>query len=483
MRRKKNRLMLLLSLLLVAGFLITSLASYFVSLSSLRSQISQKELPLTSDNIYSEIQRDLLRPIFISSFMASDTFLRDWVIRGEKDVSKIARYLMEIKTKYKAFTSFFVSEKTRNYYYPEGILKKVKPDEPRDIWYFRVRKMKAEHEINFDPALQKDDALTIFVNYRVFDYDGNYIGATGVGLELQTVKELIESYQKNYGSNIYFVNKKGKIMLHGDIFPSEVTSIFDIEGISQLFNRITSSDNNSFRYRQNRHVIHVNTRYIPEFKWYLIVERAEEKTIKDILYTLFINLIVCLAITILVLTVTYMTISGYQARLEKMATTDKLTGIYNRNAFDIILDETIKESQRTGEDFSIIMFDIDHFKEINDKFGHLVGDEVLKHVIAKVQNNIRKSDVCCRWGGEEFLILLKKCNLVNAYKIAEKIRKAIKENPYHHDDKDITITVSLGVSQFQDSDTADELINRVDHAMYRAKQNGRDRTETEPAMV
>jgi len=91
MAKRKNRLMLIVSLLLVSGFLITSFASYFVSLSSLRSQISQKELPLTSDNIYSEIQRDFLRPIFISSLMALDTFLRDWVIQGEKKDSKSYR--------------------------------------------------------------------------------------------------------------------------------------------------------------------------------------------------------------------------------------------------------------------------------------------------------------------------------------------------------------------------------------------------------
>ena len=89
MKQKWNNLILIVSLLLITGFLTTSLASYYVSLASLRSQITKKELPLTSDNIYSEIQKDLLSPIFISSLMANDIFLRDWIINGENDITQI----------------------------------------------------------------------------------------------------------------------------------------------------------------------------------------------------------------------------------------------------------------------------------------------------------------------------------------------------------------------------------------------------------
>ncbi|MBU1397663.1 MAG: GGDEF domain-containing protein, partial [Proteobacteria bacterium] len=167
MNSQKNRLILIISLLLITGFLITSLASFFVSRASLRSQISEKELPLTGDNIYSEIQRDLLSPVFISSLMAADTFLRDWVIKGEQDTTKITRYLKEIKTKYNTYTSFFISDRTSNYYYAGGILKKVSPEEDRDKWYYRVREMKPDYEINIDPDMANKDTMTIFINYRV----------------------------------------------------------------------------------------------------------------------------------------------------------------------------------------------------------------------------------------------------------------------------------------------------------------------------
>jgi len=115
MLHDKQKLIITLSLLLSFGFAATTLVNYFVSKAAIRGSIIASELPLTSDNIYTEIQKDLVRPIIISSMMASDTFLRDWVIAGEQDVEKIVRYLREIKNRYGAFTSFFVSEKSRIY--------------------------------------------------------------------------------------------------------------------------------------------------------------------------------------------------------------------------------------------------------------------------------------------------------------------------------------------------------------------------------
>lgn len=125
-----------LGLILLMGFLATSLASYWVSRDQIRHTIIDQGLPLTGDNIYSEIQRDVLRPTFISSLMASDTFVRDWILSGEKDSSHISRYLNEVREEYGAVSSFLVSDKTRNYYYSKGVLKTVKESEPRDTWFF-----------------------------------------------------------------------------------------------------------------------------------------------------------------------------------------------------------------------------------------------------------------------------------------------------------------------------------------------------------
>ena len=476
-KKSKNRLITILSLILTTGFLLTSLASYVVSRSSLRDQILNNELPLTSDNIYSEIQRDLLQPIFISSLMSSDTFLRDWVIAGEKDTGQIVRYLDEIKRRYNTLTSFFVSEKTKRYYYSKGILKTVSEGEKRDAWYFRVREMFTDYEINVDPDMANSDAMTIFINYRVNDYNGEYIGAAGVGLAVTAVKALIESYQNDYGRIIYFVDHNGDIVLHGSGFPDGQKSLDDINGLASHASEILSHSQRYIRYQKSGGAYLLNTRYIPEFNWYLLVEQSEGKVLRQILYTLIVNLIICVFITAGILYLTHMTLSVYQKRLEEMATLDKLTEIYNRQAFSILFKELIKEVHRRFIPFSMVIMDIDHFKKVNDTYGHPAGDMVLRELVDIVRHQLRVSDLLCRWGGEEFVILLKECKLDDAFHMAEKIRLAVAAHPIAAGNLKINLTVSMGVTQWNLLDDKDEnaIVARADRALYRAKNEGRNR--------
>jgi diguanylate cyclase (GGDEF)-like protein len=475
----ERRLIPVISVLLVVGFFATSLASFFASRASLRRQISEHELPLTSDNIYSEIQRDLLRPILISSLMANDTFLRDWVIQGEQDESRVRNYLREIQTKYGTFTSFFVSERTSIYYHSDGILKKVSPTEWRDVWYYRVRTMKDPYEVNVDPDMANKDAMTIFINYRVFDYSGNYIGATGVGLTVDAVKRQIENYQARYGRQIYFVDRAGEVRLHGSQFPAGVKSLADIDGLNAVAKEVLSRPAGAYTYRRNGATVHLNTRHIGEFGWYLMVEQAEDKALKEIVRTLFVNLGICGVIVAVVLLLTTVTVRSYQETIEKMAITDKLTGAYNRRAFDLLCHETLRDAQRNRSEVSVIMLDVDRFKRVNDRFGHAAGDLVLQNLVQTMSAGVRASDMLCRWGGEEFLVLLRRCPLEEAAQVAEKLRAQIERSSTDFGGKPIAITVSLGAAQYRPGEDEDSLLKRVDAALYEAKRKGRNRVESE----
>ncbi len=477
MMQRNQRLIIVLSTLLIVGFLVTSLASFFVSRASLGSQISLNALPLTSDNIYSEIQRDLLIPINISSLMATDTFLRDWVIAGEKDSTRVIRYLKDIQLRYNTFTSFFVSDKTRNYYQSDRILKKVAREEERDAWYFRVRSMQEPYEINVDPDMAHQDAMTIFVNYRMRDYEGNYIGATGVGLAVTAVKELIESYQHKYGRRIFFMDSQGRVTLHGSSFPGSISGIDDMKDLAPLRDKIFNGGSGSLRYRSGGETRYLNTRYIKEFDWYLFVEQADAAAMRGIFNTLLVNLLVCLFITLVVMSLTWVTLSSYQKTMENMAATDKLTGFYNRRTFDVILEQAIRDSRRSGAPLSLILFDIDHFKEVNDTFGHLAGDAVIAKIAEANRASLRESDVSCRWGGEEFIVLLKGCGLNDACAMAERIRAVIQETPVAYEGRNITVSVSLGVVEYSSTEEKSDLIKRADRAMYAAKERGRNCSE------
>jgi len=160
--------------------------------------------------------------------------------------------------------------------------------------------------------------------------------------------------------------------------------------------------------------------------------------------------------------------------LEKLATTDKLTGAYNRIKFEEIIAREIERFRRYHRPFSLIMFDIDDFKKVNDNYGHNDGDYVLKTVADFVRENIRTLDYFVRWGGEEFLIICSDSKLNEAGVVAEKIRKIVEGYVFDQVGK---LTISLGVIEALDSDTDDSLLKRVDDAMYKAKREGGNRTE------
>ncbi len=327
----KRKLIFVLSLLLILGFATTSLISYYVSRGSLHNQIITSDLPLTSDNIYSEIQRDLLRPILISSMMSNDTFLRNWILNGEKDVGQITQYLSEIKDKYSTSTSFFISEKTGNYYHAGGILKKVKKEEPRDKWYFRLRQMKPQYEINVDIDMAHKDTVTIFINHKVFDFNGEFIGAAGVGLNSNAVNALIETYHNKYKRTIYFVSPSGEVVLHSSSYPGKNDgNIKNIPGISSIADKILSSKNNKLEYETDGKTVFLNTRYIPELNWFLLVEQSSDTSTGNIFSTLIFNLILCGFITLIVIIITRFTINIYQVKLEKMIQSDMKLNLVNQ---------------------------------------------------------------------------------------------------------------------------------------------------------
>jgi diguanylate cyclase (GGDEF)-like protein len=470
----KRKLILTLFLLLCAGFTVTTLVNYHVSKASIRESIIASELPLTSDNLYSEIQKDLIRPILISSMMASDTFLRDWVLAGEQDTDRITRYLREVKERYGAFTSFFISEKTRTYYQTEGILKQMREDDPRDVWYFRVRRMKEPYEINLDPDLANRDALTIFINYRVHDYAGGYIGAAGVGLTVDSVCALINEYQRRYRRNIYFVDRSGTIALFANDAAASGSRIQSIGGLGAIADRILQEGSGSYEYRNGGRGYLLNVRFIPELNWHLFVERVEDEALADIRHTLYANLALSIAITLIVLLATSYTISRYQGRLEKMAIADSLTGLANRRAFDLLVPQAIRDAQRSRAPLLAIMIDIDRFKEINDRHGHLAGDGVLRKVAAIIRETVRKSDIVCRWGGEEFLVVAKGVDEAQGEALAEKIRGAVEAGDFSYKGTAIPVTVSLGIAARVEHDAPDGLIARADRALYEAKARGRN---------
>lgn len=167
----------------------------------------------------------------------------------------------------------------------------------------------------------------------------------------------------------------------------------------------------------------------------------------------------------------------------RSANLDELTGLYNRKYFNDVLSREFSSCRRSNEPLSLLMFDIDHFKKINDTYGHLAGDIVLKSIGSILQRSLRLENVACRFGGEEFAIIFRGLKGENVVPIAERLRKAVEAETHAFKEHQLKVTISIGIATLESSnfDTYEDLIHRADDHMYEAKETGRNKTVVKSA--
>ncbi len=162
--------------------------------------------------------------------------------------------------------------------------------------------------------------------------------------------------------------------------------------------------------------------------------------------------------------------------LYELATIDEKTGVYNNKFFKTVSEMELSKAKRGIEDFSLIIVDLDYFKRINDTYGHMTGDAILKKLGKILKDSTRKYDIVSRFGGEEFIVLFPNTNLQRARKVSERLRRNVEN------DKEMSkykVTMSGGISTYHKNDSIARMKQRADKALYRAKHNGRNRIETE----
>jgi diguanylate cyclase (GGDEF)-like protein len=165
-------------------------------------------------------------------------------------------------------------------------------------------------------------------------------------------------------------------------------------------------------------------------------------------------------------------------QLEELSIKDPLTGLYNYRYLQTCLNEEIDRSKRYGHSFFILMIDADHFKDVNDNYGHLFGDHVLKKLGAIINHELRSTDRLFRYGGEEFLIIMNEISKAEVVNAVNRLMDAIRQHTFRNEDAETKITVSMGGAFFpEDANTKINLIKKADQALYRAKEDGRDRFE------
>jgi diguanylate cyclase (GGDEF)-like protein len=475
--KQRLRLLFLLAVMLLTAFVAVTWFNYRLVHLSIRDELATSSLSLLRDNIYSEIMKSLVPPMNISSSMANDAFLINWILEGEQDESVIRQYLENIRRQYNFDSAFFVSAKTGNYYHHKGILKQISSEDPHDVWYYRFVESGHTVELDVDSDEAAGGTLTIFVNYRLRDFSGGLLGVTGVGLRMTGFTRFLEEKQKRYNRIIYLTDEKGVIQVHSRVDMVESASLYDLPGHSKIAGRLLEKGSgpvyDSFISAEGE--VLVTALYMPETRWFLVVEQEGSRSL-DSLKSNFIWMIAAgILIAVVVVVISVLTLNSYQKKMEMVAKTDELTQVSNRYEMDSVFDRMMRTHARTGVLFSLIILDIDRFKQINDSLGHLTGDRVLVRISVLLKKFIRGEDLLARYGGDEFVLILS-CPLEAARQSAERLRKAME-------DQDLTdihpaigpVTISLGLAEYRAGDTLESLIMRADKALYVSKEGGRNR--------
>ena len=463
------RLIVIVSAILVVAFVSVSVFNYNTAKKSINDEIRTSSLPLLRENIYSEIQNDFIPAVNISSMMATDSFLKNWALAGEKDPDAIIQYLDEIHRQYGYFSTFFVSAETKNYYHHTGILKRISPEDDHDVWFYNFVDSGKRYELDVDTDEASMNKLTIFINFRVEDYDGDLLGVAGVGIEMKGFSDFLREQQKKYNRRIYFVDHSGLIQAHSDNSKIAAVSIQEEPGIQDIAEKLISSEALPLdtAYQQDHERVLITSRYVPEMDWFLLVEQDEREALASARTNLWRTIFIGLGTSVVIIIISSLTINFFQKRLERLAITDELTGAANRRELERQFQKAVYRNQRYRVPITLLILDIDHFKEINDSRGHNEGDAILITLTRIIQENIRPDDLLARWGGDEFIIMLES-SIDEAAALSGPLTEAL-------DSRQVGATVSMGIAEYIESDSLESLVKKADRALYDSKSSGRNR--------
>ena len=334
--------------------------------------------------------------------------------------------------------------------------------------------MAAYYEINVDENEQQGMRLTIFINHQIRDADGRVVGITGVGLDTDTVAGIVSRYERVFGRSIYFVDAAGAITVRSRDAAVREATIQAAAGMAEVADHLLTQSDEPFAYDRDGETYLAFTRYLPELGWWVVMEQRLSDRVGPIRRSFLTSLLIGLAVSLAVIAVVVWMVDRAHRRLEGIAATDALTGAGNRRVFDLHLDRALRLARRRSEPFAVLLFDIDHFKRLNDIRGHLEGDRAIRTLTDRVAARIRGSDVLARWGGDELVVLADHCGAEQAEALAQTIVGDLRARPIDRLPDGAAVTVSAAVAVWRREDTAETLMRRADGALYAAKQAGRD---------
>lgn len=467
---------IIIIILILVGFTGMQLNEYSYY-GHLAQEEAKKEVSLTSNDINAKIEKISSDQRVASEMMANDVYLIEWCEDESKDTNsahakQLYNYLNVYKELFNYDVVFFVSNKTYNYYYNDGLNKVIAPENDFDRWYFDLLESDDAYNIQIDHDEINNGQLTLFVNCIVRGKDGEILGVVGVGNNTTSLQKSLDSLVINYGVEISIVNiDPSHSSIDGGIgyFKTiqEAAEYMDLSEVKASMRII----NDDFSWSEGNNCYSI--RHNSELNWNVIVKKDATTIIDGLLrqtYNRILFLIIIISIYILVSFTFLARMRKISARNEN---TDEVTGLINNKFFAEEFDILLKKKAHK-KTCSYFVVDVDNFKEFNDTYGHLYGNTILHLVAFELKEIIGNDGVVARWGGDEFVGYI----FMDATKTKELLDKL--QDILNNKDTRLKVSFSGGVTQILPKDTKVECFKRADAAVYRSKDCGKAQTHVYP---
>jgi diguanylate cyclase (GGDEF)-like protein len=421
--------------------------------------------------LFSLVTSEIIKPLTVSHFMANDQFLIDYIEQDKVEIQKLLSYLKRFSEQYNMLT-FMALEKHQLMLDSAG--KKVPLNEEYAEWFFRL-KNKSEHHFA-DIGNSEDPHL--YFDIKVFNEQQEFLGFIGAAIDLNHFSKTFVEFNQRFGFELFFADEHNVITLaSSDIMKTEShhrrDAMVKIDTLPWYKNLVPEKKNGGFA-SENESRLLVSRMPIKELNWTLYIV-SPQGTKQSEYWQLFLGkFALFLIVSLLFYFVLIIVVNYFKQALLRDARTDFLTKLPNRS----FIHWKFKSLTKRYQDASIVMIDIDHFKKVNDDFGHLKGDEVIKAVAEKMAGNLRKLDLIARWGGEEFLLVLPEIGTEEAWEMTERIRKEVELIPFttEGEKEDFNVSISCGISYHSlRTHSLKDFLIESDKALYAAKKGGRNK--------
>ena len=482
MRRlyKKYQLMVWLGLLLICGGIVSTAVIRELGRDLLTAHGANQAVPLAAANLGAALQRDISLAVIGVAGLADDVVLREAASNPDTDRDSLLAHLRLLQHGADTSRYFLILRRDQSYLDGQGVTRVARPDELRGDWDKpgRFTQYAAAVDVTGDPG--STQLLTVRV--PLLDADQHCIAIVGVAGPMEAFRRSLIQVSGDGALGVYLIDPNGAIVL-ADKHSEQSGNIRAIPALQALADTLLKNQQSQRAYTANfdqSSLQLVTAPIIGPGLTLLVLEKPgyhNSNPANEVWSLVQVSALCAGVLTLLAVALAWFWITRYHQHVRNLASRDSMTGLLNRQSFVQSFKEASLEMQRLKLPLSLILFDIDSLKKINETQGHASGDRVIRELARLSRRSVRGSDILCRWGGEQFVLLLKRCELDQAYKIAEQLRLNVQNHQFNHNNRTTPVTISLGVAQWTESETMDDLATRVDEAVGLAKAEGRNRAE------